>query len=79
MTRTWKEFNIYTLDKQLEDLGIPDKEIESKLTVDLNQINAFNETIFHHTQETGTSIYLESGEFFHIRMKYNEFKKLICP
>jgi hypothetical protein len=74
--RNWKEFNIYTINKKHEDMGIDSQE-EAKICIDLNTVSSFNETYHSNTDELGTAVYLDSGDSAVLRMKYEDFKKLI--
>lgn len=74
--RIFKEFEIYTENNKLKDLGLESKEV-SKMTVDLLMVNSYNETYHTDSGEIGTAIYLDSGDWFAIRTKYKEFKKIL--
>lgn len=74
--RNWKEFDIYTINKKHEDMGIDSRE-EGKISLDLNTVSSFNETYHIDTDELGVAVYLDSGDSAVLRMKYQDFKKLI--
>ena len=74
--RKWHEFGIYTVNKKHEDMGIDSRE-EAKICIDLNTVCSFNETYHTDSEELGTAVYLDCGDSSVLRMKYEDFKKLI--
>jgi hypothetical protein len=76
MKRNWHEFEIYTVNEKLRDIGVNNNQ-RSKCSIDLNQVNSFNETVHTDLDEVGVTVYLDSGEQFSLIMTYDEFQQLI--
>jgi hypothetical protein len=84
--KRFEEFEIELINlrdlQQMEDLALPNEPevTAAKVKIDMNSVIAFREATLDSDDPSklnATSVYLDSGESFCVRMPYKEFSKLL--
>lgn len=75
--KRWYEFQLFTINPDLQEMGIDQKPIKRKISIDLNEVSDYYESHNYDNDIDGTNVGMKSGEAFFLIYDYNKFKKLI--
>jgi hypothetical protein len=77
MKKVWHEFELFTINPDLKDLGINQESTKRPVSILLNEVTDFYESYNHENEIPGTHVGLRSGENYFLIIEYKEFKNLM--